>query len=402
MSQAGRFISGGPSPGSAIEFITPNTGGPIPPTAGNVTLVTANSTVIFAGNAGTSTITQDFGLSNLILGTNPAGITIAAQNVGVGDLVLPALTTGLSNTAVGYLSANALTQGNSNTLIGFSAGELITTGDENTAVGAGALAAVTTNSSNTAVGFESLNVATGTNNTAVGASSGILITSGSGNTALGQGALSSLTTSNANVAIGLGALLQSVTGINNIALGANAGALLTTNDSNNIIIGAPGAGGINNTLIIGSPGSGAQQVDRAFIAGIANVALASGAQTVVIDPVTSQLGVGNGSVNEWIDVIVNQPLLTNTGHVIDGAGTITLSLPVTANFGDVIRIASFTRQWIVTQGVGQQIFFGFRQSTLGVGGSINSTNVGDCVEMVCVVANTAWAVISSIGNITVT
>ena len=56
MSQSGRYISGGPSPGSAIETITGNIGGAVSPTAGNVNIV-GSGTVVVVGNPGTSTLT---------------------------------------------------------------------------------------------------------------------------------------------------------------------------------------------------------------------------------------------------------------------------------------------------------------------------------------------------------
>ncbi len=57
--------------------------------------------------------------------------------------------------------------------------------------------------------------------------------------------------------------------------------------------------------------------------------------------------------------------------------------------------------WQITQAAGQQIFFGTTQTTLGGGGSLTSSATRDSIEIVCVVANLTWNVISSQGNITV-
>jgi hypothetical protein len=57
--------------------------------------------------------------------------------------------------------------------------------------------------------------------------------------------------------------------------------------------------------------------------------------------------------------------------------------------------------WTVAQGAGQEIFFGNTHTTVGAGGSLASTNAGDCITMVCLVANNTFYVVSSVGNITI-
>jgi hypothetical protein len=153
MSQSGQYATGVIPPGDAILTITPNVGGPIGPTGGNINLLTSNSTAIFSGLG--STITLNFGISNLILGSNAASAS-GAENTGLGDLVL-----------------NSLTSGNANTGIGWSSLLMLNSGSNNTAVGEGSLIDLTTGSSNTAVGRLSLgSLLTGSSNIAIGASSG--------------------------------------------------------------------------------------------------------------------------------------------------------------------------------------------------------------------------------------
>lgn len=55
MSQSGRYTNGSGAPG--VEKLTGNTGGPVPPTAGNINVVGDGVTVNVAGNPGTSTLT---------------------------------------------------------------------------------------------------------------------------------------------------------------------------------------------------------------------------------------------------------------------------------------------------------------------------------------------------------
>ncbi len=85
----------------------------------------------------------------------------------------------------------------------------------------------------------------------------------------------------------------------------------------------------------------------------------------------------------------------NNGSLITG------TLPSTAAFGSVIAIVGYgSGGWSIAQNSGQTIHFGNVNTTTGVGGSLSSTNRYDCVELLCTVADTAFVVRSSIGNIT--
>lgn len=114
----------------------------------------------------------------------------------------------------------------------------------------------------------------------------------------------------------------------------------------------------------------------------------------------------NGSgVNSWIDVTSGASptnMVQNTGYYSDDpASNITFNLPATAVRDSVIRItnrqASFN--FTIAQASGQSIQFGNQVTTTGAGGSITSTAKGDSIEMICVVANTTWQVLSSMGNL---
>src|SRR4029077_3071725 len=95
------------------------------------------------------------------------------------------------------------------------------------------------------------------------------------NVASGVSALYFNVTGHDNAAMGFQALLKNK-GSNNIGLGSNAGANLTTG-SNNIDIGAAGSAGEANTIRIGK--SGTQQ--KTFIAGISGKTVASGVGVII-------------------------------------------------------------------------------------------------------------------------
>lgn len=91
----------------------------------------------------------------------------------------------------------------------------------------------------------------------------------------------------------------------------------------------------------------------------------------------------------------------NSGYIANRAGGVTFTIPTTAAVGSIIRICSIQGLWTIAQNAAESIVFGAFATTVGVGGSLVATNVGDTIEIVCTVADTTWAVLSSIGNITV-
>lgn len=141
------------------------------PTAGNINVITANATVKFVGAA--STLIQDFGITNILLGSNGSSITIGNVNVGVGNNVLNSLTSGGTNVAVGGGAGSAITSGNSNTIVGANSGNHITTGGGNIVVGEGALSALTTGNNNVLIGNLGGNYTTSESNNILIVNSGV-------------------------------------------------------------------------------------------------------------------------------------------------------------------------------------------------------------------------------------
>lgn len=227
---------------TAVETITGNTGGAQTPSGGNFNIVTANTTVKFVGTA--ATLTQDFGLTNLLVGT-PGTAASGSSNVSLGLDALDILSTGSFNSCIGKDSAKLLTTGSNNTFIGALVGNRATTGSYNTVLGSQSF----------------------TNYTASGSSP-------DGNVVVGGSAATSLST-----------------GRYNCILGHASGNTISGADSSNILILNPGVSGQSNAVKIGTQGSGLGQQNKCYIAGITGVTTTS-SKLVTINSSTTEMGVG--------------------------------------------------------------------------------------------------------------
>ena len=101
-------------------------------------------------------------------------------------------------------------------------------------------------------------------------------------------------------------------------------------------------------------------------------------------------------------ITADQTAAINTGYIANKGTLLTLTLPTTAAVGSVIRVTGMNAGlWKIAQNASGIIHFGKTDTTTGVGGYISSTLARDGVELVCVVANNEWNVLSSVGNITI-
>lgn len=149
----------------------------------------------------------------------------------------------------------------------------------------------------------------------------------------------------------------------------------------------------NGQLIIGSTGLSPQI--NTLTAGT-GISISNGAGSITIN--------GTGGALTWTDVTgATQTVVASNGYLADRGGGVTFTLPASATIGDVFRIVGVQGSWTLAQNANQQIKYGSTATTVGAGGSLASTNAGDCVELVATntSASTVWRVISSIGNITV-
>jgi len=113
-------------------------------------------------------------------------------------------------------------------------------------------------------------------------------------------------------------------------------------------------------------------------------------------------GTGGGGL-AWSDVTgTTQAATVNYGYVANNASLVTITLASTASVGDILRVVGLGNGgWRIAQNASEYIYFGNATTTTGTGGYLEFTHSKDSIELVCVVANTGWSVMSSVGNITV-
>ncbi len=304
----------------------------------------------------------------------------------------------------GSTSFLRLTDTNENTTIGINAGSLTMTGHQNVGIGTTSMQSLTSGNDNTAFGFASLNHAT---------------------------------TASGNVSIGYEAHYELVSGTNNIAIGNSAGSNFDGSESYNITIGETGTIGDSHTTVIGHTSVFSGQT-RCFIGGIVGNTF-SGGQTVIIDPLTDQLGViaggspaietltgntggpispsanninvfglsGSKTSGSGSTIIVKSPPFSqigssatsslNTGEFVTAA--VTRTLPASAGLadGDLFIYVCTTAGALVIQSVGsQKIRLG--NVITSAAGSATSTAIGDSLTLRFNATDGFMYTVSSIGN----
>lgn len=351
--------------------------------------------------------------SGTVTGGTGLVATTGDVTITAGNLDLPNTNAAGTEGIIGFGGAMWINNlGTHNTFVGEDSGNLALT--------------IATTTDNTGLGYHALNILDGASNSvALGADSLALLVSGDFNTACGSSALG-----------------QVATGGYNIGLGASAGSAITLASSSNICIGNVGAAE-SNTIRIGTQGNGAGQQDKAYMAGIYGASPAAATTSLVIVDSAGKLGASalatdgqlyigaTGAAPLWANITSTDATITitngantidlaantmawsreagtsvaaapNHGYVNTNAALTTITLPVTASLGTAIEImGEGTAGWTIAQNAGQNIQYGNISTTIGVGGSLSSSNRYDTVRIICRLADTTWSVVSSVGVLNV-
>ena len=169
-----------------------------------------------------------------------------------------------------------------------------------------------------------------------------------------------------------------------------------TNAANSIDLSVVSASGSVDQLDSDS-GSATPTGGVITIAGGANVTTSAAGSTVTIN------ATGSGGGFTWNEETgTSVTMVAGNGYITNNAGMVTCTLPATAAVGTSFRVVGKGNGlWTVAQNASQQIYFAGDATTIGVGGYLEAVLDSDCVEILCITANTEFQILSSMGNITI-
>lgn len=141
----------------------------------------------------------------------------------------------------------------------------------------------------------------------------------------------------------------------------------------------------NGQIMIGNTGGNPAPAN---IVGGGGVSVVNGPNTISIT--------GGGSGYGWTQVTTtSQQMAVSNGYIANNIALVTLTLPATAGIGETLIVqGKGSGLFTIAQNAGQTIHFGSVDTTTGVAGSLTATNQYDSIELVCITANTDWAVLT--------
>lgn len=269
--------------------------------------------------------------------------------------------------------------------------------------------------------------------------SNINLFSGAGLTITGNPGTNTLTvTLDASVPLQFNEMVGSATAAANIINVVGTGGITTSGAGNTITVTA---GATIPTTFTEDAGSATPAANNLNILGTANqISTAGAGSTVTIslngkvaNQYTADVGVavpaannlnifGAGSTSTsaagstvtitstgggiaWSEITVVGPtqMVVDHGYITNNALPVQLLLPLNAVIGStIVIVGKGAGGWLITQNAGQTILLGASASTVGVGGTVGSSESSACIEMVCITANTTWRIRDANGNIIIT
>jgi hypothetical protein len=144
-------------------------------------------------------------------------------------------------------------------------------------------------------------------------------------------------------------------------------------------------------LAIGSTGNAPT---AAMLTAGTGISITPGAGSITIASATG--GMSYEEITDAAKTIVN-----NYEYGCNRGGGVAFTLPAASPVGSQFKITGITGLWNIVQGAFQYVCIGSVTSTVGAGGSISATNLGDCITCTCIVENVGFRVTAMMGNITV-
>ncbi len=190
-------------------------------------------------------------------------------------------------------------------------------------------------------------------------------------------------------------LTNGVTG----TLPVGSGGIGITNPTAHSVILGGGEGAMtalgaatNGQLIVGS--TDAAPVLATLTAG-AGIGITNAAGAITVSAI--------GSGMSWNVVTGATQAVVGNGYICNHAGDrVVVTLPDTAPVGSIVELVGMgAAGFQLAQNADQTVYIGSTATTAGVGGSLASTDAGDCLELVCIEENLKFRCKTIVGNITV-
>lgn len=175
--------------------------------------------------------------------------------------------------------------------------------------------------------------------------------------------------------------------------GAPARAMSIQEDKTVVFDGDIDASLTDGQLLIGNTGSVAS---KATLTAGAGISITNGSGSITVN--------ATGGGYAWTEVTgTSQAMAINNGYIANNASLVTLTLPAASSVGDTVTVqGKGAGGWRIAQNAGQTIHFGASDTTTGVSGYLEFNNRYDSIELLCITANTEWAVLTGPqGTITV-
>lgn len=178
----------------------------------------------------------------------------------------------------------------------------------------------------------------------------------------------------------------------------NSGTATPAGNALNVLGGtACSTTGSGDTVTVNVDGSVATQYD----ADSGSAVPSAGVLNIVGGGLATTSATGNtitvtasGGMN-WFEITAtSQSMAANSGYIANNASTVTLSLPASSAIGDLIEVqGKGAGGWSIVPGASQTIHHGTSSASGASAETIDSTEQYDGLKMVCITANTTWAVL---------
>src|SRR6267378_62766 len=177
---------------------------------------------------------------------------------------------------------------------------------------------------------------------------------------------------------------------NNLNVVGTANQITTSGAGSTVTISLNGK--IAN-LYTADVGTAAPAANNLNILGAGSTSTSASGSTVTIT------STGGGIAWSEITIVGPTQMVVDHGYITNNGSPVQLLLPMVAVLGStIVIVGKGAGGWLLTQNAGQTILLGASASTVGVTGTVGSSESSACIEMVCITANTTWRIRDANGN----